>query len=99
MNLLVVAEVEELRTESPLLMMLKTMEKKTRWVAVGAHGIGCSCAVCGRPQASSQSNQSIVRNQTPNTESKHKHRRGLRNHFVFYHFQRGTEGGFAEFFL
>ena len=31
--------MEELRTESPLLMMQKTMVKKTRWVSVGAHGI------------------------------------------------------------
>ena len=41
MTLLVVAEVEERKTESPLplLMMQKTMVKKTRWVSVGAHGI------------------------------------------------------------
>ena len=39
MTLLVVAEVKELRTESPLLMIQKTMVKKTRWLSVGAHGI------------------------------------------------------------
>ena len=39
MTLLVVAEVEELRTESPLLMMQKTMVKKTHWLSVGPHGI------------------------------------------------------------
>ena len=39
MTLLMVAAVEELRTESPLLMMQKTMVKKTRWASVGAHGI------------------------------------------------------------
>ena len=39
MTLLAVAEVEDLRTESPLLMMQKRMVKKTRWVSVGAHGI------------------------------------------------------------
>ena len=66
MTLLVVAAVEELRTESPLLMLQKTMGRKL----VGF-------------QASSQSNQLIVRNQTPNTESKNKHRRQLWNLFVF----------------
>ena len=39
MTLLAVAEVEDLRTESPLLMMQKRMAKKTRWISVGAHGI------------------------------------------------------------
>ena len=39
MTLLVVAEVKELRTESPLLMIQKTMVKKTRWLSVGARGI------------------------------------------------------------
>ena len=39
MTLLAVAEVEDLRTESPLLMMQNRMVKKTRWVSVGAHGI------------------------------------------------------------
>ena len=39
MTLLVVAAVEELRIESPLLIMLKTIVKKTRWVSIGAYGI------------------------------------------------------------